>query len=74
MAAVNPAGMIEDMQALTILLKIVLLLAWPSPKNLREVMGIVNTLIAGQSDGPRSFSNQQWEEIRKHRDSKGKRG
>jgi hypothetical protein len=67
-------GKIRPMKALEAILKIVLLLAWPSPKNLGEVMRLVNALVAGKQDAQRQFSADQWDEIRKHRDSKGKRG
>ena len=60
-------------KAVEVFFKIVLLLVLPTPKNLREFFGYVNKLFGGSEPTQRTFSANQWDEIRRARDEAEKR-
>lgn len=62
------------MKLFEVLLKILILLVMPTPKNIKDLLGMFNGMVA-ESDGEKThkFSQNQWDEIRRLRDAKAKK-
>lgn len=61
------------MKAIEVLLKILILVLVPTPKNIRELLGMVNGAVANRmDDGTPTYTQAQWDELRRMRNGKKK--
>lgn len=59
------------MKFVEVLLKVLILLVVPTPKHIRELLGMINSAFANRMDhGTPTYTQAQWDEIRRMRDKK----